>query len=101
MLGDLDDLVDDLTLGADDSPPIAASAQALRYGKTNRFEGSHGRKKLIDLKRPGKATLNPSLGSHMGDVSPSIKICPDVGLRTPVRRLMNVVLPAPFGPIRA
>ena len=36
-----------------------------------------------------------------GDVLPSSRILPAVGLSTPVRRLITVVLPAPFGPIRA
>ena len=33
--------------------------------------------------------------------SPSSRIVPEVGSRTPVSRLISVVLPAPFGPIRA
>src|SRR3954467_3715687 len=32
---------------------------------------------------------------------PARNICPALGFNTPVRRLINVLLPAPFGPINA
>ena len=33
--------------------------------------------------------------------SPARRIAPEVGRRTPVRQLKNVLLPAPFGPMMA
>ena len=40
-------------------------------------------------------------GGFPDDLRPSNTIEPEVGLYTPVSRLKNVVLPAPFGPISA
>jgi hypothetical protein len=45
--------------------------------------------------------LTRALGARCVTSRPRSKTWPTVGLRTPVRRLISVVLPAPFGPMSA
>jgi len=65
------------------------------------FQDAHVRHQFDMLERPGMPSLTISCGGAWWIGLPSTEMWPLVAGSTPVMRLKVVLLPAPFGPIRA
>ena len=76
-------------------------ADALGDREVDVLEHREPAEQPVDLERPGDAELDAFGLGDARDVAPFSSTWPDVGGMRPVRRLTNVVLPAPFGPISA
>ena len=80
---------------------IRAEPLPFGYALAQRLDRARSAKSWLIWKvraRPGRTR---AFGARPVTSSPSSNTAPSVGLDTPVSRLISVVLPAPFGPIRA
>ena len=95
------DLIGHRRSAADQPPPIAAVPEPFGDRKTDGLERRQIGEQLIDLEGARDAEPHALMRPQRRDVAPSSMMRPAVGRSTPVSRLIIVVLPAPFGPIRA
>ena len=76
--------------------PACACTASATLSSAREFAEDRG-----DLERAGEARVRARRGGRARDVPPAKRIAPASGGSSPAICAMNVVLPAPFGPIRA
>ncbi len=98
---DRDRLVDDRAAGARAPPEFRAFGMGFRQSEADRLQRREVGEELVDLEGARQAARARLRRASRLMSRPSSRTWPEVGGSTPVSRLTKVVLPAPFGPIRA
>jgi len=98
---DLDRLLNDDRFRSDEAPPLAAELSCARRPRARSSPAASGRANSWLIWKCARCRAAPAVRFEIGDVLSLERDAAAVGRSTPVSRLITVVLPAPFGPIRA